>query len=591
MSRSDAGAPLPCRGTGGNHGRSRWWGERAHQRGAAAVFVAISLVASIAALALTLDLGRLYFAHRDLQRQANMAALDAARAASGCLGEVDDRQAAAQAEAAASVLRNGGQAGDVAAGTVLPGRRVVSGGVRDFVPDPSDAADAIEVKLVRPMPARLMPLWSSDEAATVLVARAVARLRPVVSLDVRSTLANVSSPLLNSLLSQLLGGAVELDVASYRALFDASVELDELRAAAGVGTLEQFLETEISAPQFLNLISAALTETANTAVGATLDALAAGADASRTVVPGQVLEVPEGTEAQAADAVVAVGTLVTALAQAANGDNLINLNLPPLNIPGVTEGTELTVRLIERARPAVGPAGPDGAPATFASNAQALLQAQVPLAPVLGNPVRLSFYTRAAHASGEVAGLECAQRGRPQHVVLVDAQTRIGELGIGQYLDLSVPDPVATPVPLLTLSGLPLLPPLTIRAAAEAALGAEDRERLLVEGPFPSEPVFLGTPPGEALAHAIESAAGDIRISVEGLPGGTVALDELLPLLDGGLATALSGLPASIADALRLLDTTTLGPLLEALGVTVGMAEVRVLSVTGDRPEIFVRQP
>src|SRR6266852_1134771 len=98
------------------------FGRRSSSRGAAAVFVAISLVASIAALALTLDLGRLYFTHRDLQLMADMAALDAARSAGGCLGSIDDAQGAAAGEAAASVQRNGGQLSYLTAGAVELGR-------------------------------------------------------------------------------------------------------------------------------------------------------------------------------------------------------------------------------------------------------------------------------------------------------------------------------------------------------------------------------------------------------------------------------------------------------------------------------------
>lgn len=58
---------------------------RQRQRGAAAVFVAISLIALLASVALAIDTGRLYSAQRNLQRLADLAAMDAARVAGGCL--------------------------------------------------------------------------------------------------------------------------------------------------------------------------------------------------------------------------------------------------------------------------------------------------------------------------------------------------------------------------------------------------------------------------------------------------------------------------------------------------------------------------
>ncbi|MEQ9479614.1 MAG: pilus assembly protein TadG-related protein [Algiphilus sp.] len=56
------------------------------QRGAAAVFAAIAMTTLLVSIAFTIDIGRLYFAQRDLQNAANLAALDASRMASGCYG-------------------------------------------------------------------------------------------------------------------------------------------------------------------------------------------------------------------------------------------------------------------------------------------------------------------------------------------------------------------------------------------------------------------------------------------------------------------------------------------------------------------------
>src|SRR3546814_9305092 len=56
------------------------------QQGAAAVFVAIALIPLLIATMLAIEVGRVYYAHRSLQKAANLAALDTARLMSGCTG-------------------------------------------------------------------------------------------------------------------------------------------------------------------------------------------------------------------------------------------------------------------------------------------------------------------------------------------------------------------------------------------------------------------------------------------------------------------------------------------------------------------------
>src|SRR5687768_17032070 len=78
----------------------------ARQRGASAILVAVLLFALLSALLAALDVGRLYFAQRELQKLANLAALDAARAVGGCHGAVADPAGTAAAAARASIGAN-----------------------------------------------------------------------------------------------------------------------------------------------------------------------------------------------------------------------------------------------------------------------------------------------------------------------------------------------------------------------------------------------------------------------------------------------------------------------------------------------------
>ena len=80
----------------------------------------------------------------------------------------------------------------------------------------------------------------------------------------------------------------------------------------------------MTAPEFLNQIADALDAVVDATVRTTLLALAASA-VPHAIIPGEVLGVPAGETASGA--FVNVGALVTALAQAANSDRLIDLPL------------------------------------------------------------------------------------------------------------------------------------------------------------------------------------------------------------------------------------------------------------------------
>src|SRR5579859_6902103 len=55
------------------------------QRGAAAVFAVAAMIAGLAALLLGINVGMLYYAQRDLQRLAALAAAAGVETASGCV--------------------------------------------------------------------------------------------------------------------------------------------------------------------------------------------------------------------------------------------------------------------------------------------------------------------------------------------------------------------------------------------------------------------------------------------------------------------------------------------------------------------------
>ncbi|HZP11885.1 MAG TPA: TadG family pilus assembly protein [Nevskiaceae bacterium] len=501
-----------------------------------------------------------------------MAALDAARARGGCMGQTEDPAGAAAGEAAASLQRNGASLSYLTAGAVEIGREERVGGVRTFVADNSTRADSVRITLRRPIPAKLVPIFSAGPGGTMSVT-AAATMRPIVSFDVGSTLANVSSPIPGQVLPSLFGLGGGVDVLGPGGLVGATVTLGDLALAANAGSVQDFLDTETTAPALLNAIADALGATTDAAVKTTLAALANGGETSHTVLPREVLGVPAGGTAD--DAIISVSSLVGALGEAANGDNLLNLTLP-INVP-LLGGGELGLRLVELARPAIGPAAVDasGNPLTSANTAQGVVTASLNVGRVLDSDVNVKVFAQLAAASGGVASLQCSQRGRPHPTVTIDAQTSAIQFGIGEISDVRLGDPQA-----VTVARLPA--GIELKAKMIVSLGSNGEQALRFDGPFPAPPQTIGADPSDMLANGVRDSDVEVEVVGEGLASAPAELINRAELLKNALRPAL-------AAAARRIGHDVIGPALSALGGSLGDATVTVHSVSVDQPLIYAR--
>ncbi len=316
------------------------------QRGAVAVFVGVAILALLTALMLAIETGRAYSAHRQLQKAASMAALDAARVVSGC-GSSTATQSLLDSTASSSLVANGysatsGVTALTEAGTV---QTLTTNGVlqRSLLPGSVSTANAARVTLTSPMPAQFIPLFPTGGSLRVS-ATATQDVRG--SLRVGSGTGSVSQGVLNSLLSGLLGGNVNLSVADYQGLANVNLTLSQLSTALGVSV------TDLSNPTTLNqtvllgaslsgLTSALSGGVVNPQVISTLQALA-GQTSNTTPIPlGSIL----GPISNLASNVpfVSLQDVLMALALASRSDpsgnptpiELKNLPLPLVSIPGV----------------------------------------------------------------------------------------------------------------------------------------------------------------------------------------------------------------------------------------------------------------
>jgi len=368
------------------------------QRGAAAVFAAISLIAMLTMMALAIDVGRLYFAQRDLQRLANLSALDAARVASGCSAEgVIGSLAAVSAEVQSSLQRNrdSGSSTGISPATRV-GRKTVdaAGVIRGFeaLGETDSKRNAVEVTLTRQTPSRIFPLIAGGASKT-LTAVAVASQQAVGGFTVGSstlTLSTRESALLNPVLRSLLcptGGAsceagINLSAADYQGLAGANVSLGNLIGGAtalglGVDSVADLLALQLTLPQWLGVLGAGL-ETATTATGAEVSGGVVGLVqglAGTTENNGGAFGLSEllnGTGVALSDPVDTVlstvpfidaRSLIIGLAQTASTGNPLEVRGTGLDIPGVA-AVRVYLVVGDPARPGLGSAGSEEAVAT-----------------------------------------------------------------------------------------------------------------------------------------------------------------------------------------------------------------------------------
>lgn len=320
---------------------------RRAQRGVAAVFAAVSLLTLLAGLGLAIDVGRFYYAKRDLQRLADLAAIDGARMLSQCLGPAGADEISA--EVAASLVRNRLPERTTTL-TALGGEVQGADGMRFFAPAPPgtepgvsvtlntgssatvankvvNSVDAVQVTLSRESPSRILPLFQGEPARTLSV-RAAASASSELSLQLEPPIdsaaaADLKLPFYNGALRSNLafGGRRVSDAAS------ATVQLSELR----IDTIELAgqlpnADSEIPVPGLLSQLQATLDDTGDSAgaqlVGAYADAVAAGRPGDNAI-PAEVLGL--STRDAYDGGTATTGAILDAVAGALSGGEVIPL--------------------------------------------------------------------------------------------------------------------------------------------------------------------------------------------------------------------------------------------------------------------------
>ncbi|WP_295718811.1 pilus assembly protein TadG-related protein [uncultured Halovibrio sp.] len=529
-------------------GRSACSGQRlarlSEQEGAISVLAASALTLSLVMLALAVDSARLFYQDSRVQGAADAAAVAAVtRYTEADPGEASRMQAAL--DAAETVversLKGGGRVVDLELGRVLS-----KGGMLEFEPDSTGMA--VRVNVERETPMSLIAGWVFPDDA-VLRADAVAEQPQLIELQAGSGLASFDSgdsALLNALLGGLLGTDLSLDLVTYQGLADADIRLVELvEARAGVGSVEELLDTRIGLGELIDLVVAAAPDQTSAIVQ--LGSVAAQVDPQLDLRLGDVLKVGLPTEEAAANVGLNALSLIRLGAQAANKGQAVELDLGSevLDEVGVAD-LDVSLALGEPPQIAIGRAGktPQGSWRTQVETGQVELGVKLEALSLLGPIAELETDLNVDLANG-TAWAERLWLENDGPRVRVGAQSEAGNLQLALKLKL--------------------LGVNATQVDAEVPIGNASDPKVFAEPFGSSYSKVFGGDLGDALSNDLLSQVEVELLGLE-LPG----LDNL----------------SVVTNLLGNIVSVVVDPLLEVLGVQAGIAEVSVNQVRAGTPRL-----
>ena len=329
------------------------------QRGAIGLMAAVTLGMVLLFMLLVVDSGRLYLEQRKLQRVADMAVLEAVSRLGTC-----GSGATAASYANQSAIRNSFTPGAVQKiNTTCGSLSTNSSQLRVFTAD-ANKSDAIRVIATTTVPTSvaggLWSLFSKDgfNLNTNLTASAVGSNggAPLAALTIRSSLGTIDSSkseLLNGLIGGLLGGKLNLSLASWQGLATTDINLlsylNQLAINLNLkaGDYNQLLNTNVTPTQ---LINAAVNVLEKNGAGATvalqgLKVISLIASNTQILKLGDLIKIQNGTSTAGLDTNLKVLDLLQGAVQLANGKSAVAANITT-NIPLVGNVT-VSLKIIE----------------------------------------------------------------------------------------------------------------------------------------------------------------------------------------------------------------------------------------------------
>jgi uncharacterized membrane protein len=538
------------------------------QRGGAGMLVAAAMPILIGMGALAVDVGSIQLETRRLQGIADAAAIAAAT-------NPGNAQAAATAIVAANWKRPitvRATAGTYSADpTKAQANRFVAGGA---------TPDAARVVLEAQSPTFLAAIFG--EKSVKIARQATAARQRFAAFSIGSRLASLNGGILNAYLGALTGSNISLSVADYQALASADVDLFSylplLKSGANLkaATFDDVLKSQVSTPQALGALAAALDAKGNTPAANAVRSLL-NVTGGRSVALNALIDAgPLKNAASGGTGIASVDGLafLTALLQLASPSRQVSLDLGA-GVPGLAS-TRVSLAIGERAQQSPWIAiSAAGTPIVRTAQARLYLKTQVAPTALTGLSglvkVDLPLLVELAAAEGKLNAIDCATP--TTRSVTLDARTDIGSASLGTIDETRLAD-FSTALNPAEATLVHVLVLLDVKAKAKISLGAAEPWKAVR---FTQDEISRGTRKTVASSTPIAGVATSLieqsTIRVEplggalgGLLGGVLSIP--VDPLKNSVAGVLKGVAPGL-DSLLMVATGT-------LGVGLGEADLRV---------------
>lgn len=537
---------------------------RRDERGAILIVATVGMVIAMIASGLAIDIGRLAQEAREDQKIADMAALDAVR------GAPVDYQALAEA----SALRNGFPLGSPGYSlTAIEGGKV--SGACEAVPGAGSAC----VTVTSPHENKFPFLTGRDSMTRAGVASNTAYGGFMIGSSL-ATIDTARSNILNSVLGGMLkGSALSLSAASWQGLVAGDVTLDAFRTQLaamgfGVGTVEELLDADVTMAQLLQATAGALNNeggVANAALATQLVSLAASVTNTTQFSLGDFMHVSQGADNAALASQLNVFQLVTGSAQVANGNAFVEVPDIGVTVPGVAS-TRVRLQVIQPPQFYFGPVGGSVSTAQIDLTVAPTLNLPLSVAGLAGVAVTGAFPVRitGAGATGTLSAASCAT---PAGItVTVDPTAISGSISASLTARVSLSVFLLGTIPIADVT----IPTSNVVPHTDAP---------------PSDLTFSHPtefPPPDGTMTSKHT--GSQPLGLNGLTNITVGSPSVqllgltpLPIPVGNVVTAVVN---ALDPVLANLDNNVMTPLLDALGLDVGSADVTALALQCDTPTL-----
>ncbi len=520
--------------------------QRRDQGGAVTLMGAALTVVIIGIASIAIDVGMQRVSRRDMQALADVVALDMVRRIDGRSADSISGDPNWQTELDQSVARNDDTMGDPDVSFEL-GTLNTSG---TFVTvTGSSIPSAVRITAESDID------YAIAGGSGHVIRKAVASTETQACFKLGSWAANIDSTksmLLNALLGDALrGSSLNITTVGYQGLATAYVQLLDLAAELGVGTVDELVDTEVSLGELLTATANVLTANSDTVNASLLNTIRTSITSTvlADVTVGDLLNVTKGGDSALSSSFNVLDLLVGSVF-VANGTNLLDVPSVAINA-GFLGNIALDLSVIENAKMACG-----GINEATASTSQVDLGMSATL---LGLPSILGLSASAtvdldlefAKAEGTLKAINCATQGSPDEGITV---------GVESYLTgihLSIP---------ITLQGL-----LGLRVSVSVGLNTTK--------PITARDVTITVmPPYNTYDDAVSTSSGSLgltgmtpTISAQ-VTAGVLSLGLNLTAITNAVRTSI------VNPLLTTIESSVLPMLQNLLGLSVAGADVFAVS-------------